>query len=120
MRCALAITVAVLAIAGCAAGATPSPAPPAFSVTIYNRTEAVVAVGPAVGVSACSEAHFPPGYWNQNAPLASGAVELPVQFSTPVGYAGVVSIVVTTAGAKATVGPIDAGALPACQGVPTT
>jgi len=112
----LLVFLAVLAIWFRPAGPAP---PPAFSWAIYNRTEATVAVGPAMALAPCAATRIAP---DQTPPPgatgAPGAIPLSVGFDTPAGYAGVLSVVVTSEGTHVYVGEIDLASLPGCKGRP--
>jgi hypothetical protein len=90
-----------------------------FSWAIYNRTEATVAVGPAMGLAPCTStrvaADQTPGPGATSMP---GVIDLSVGFRTPRGYSGVLSVVVASDGTHVYVGEIDPTSLPACQGQP--
>ena len=108
--------LAVLAIWFRPAGPT---LPPAFSWAIYNRTEATVAVGPAMALAPCAATRIAP---DQTPPPgatgAPGAIPVSVGFHTPAGYAGVLSVVVASDGTHVYVGEVDLARLPGCQGQP--
>lgn len=112
----LLVLLAILAIWFRPGGPVP---PPAFSWAIYNRTDAIVAVGPATGLPPCTSTRIAadatpvPG-----ATVLPGTVALSVGFKTPRGYTGVLSVVVASDGTHVYVGEIDPTSLPACQGQP--
>ncbi len=107
------------------AGASPSPTPssmpvaeaPAYSLVIYNRTSATIAFGPAPGLAPCSTQRFAPTDIPASpASLVPGSTTPWLTVTLPPGYTDVVSIVVTTGGARETLGEIDSAALPRCEG----
>lgn len=112
----LLVFLAILAIWFRPGGPVP---PPAFSWAIYNRTDAIVAVGPATGLAPCASTRIA-----ADATPAPGATVLPgtfplsVGFKAPRGYTGVLSVVVASDGTHVHVGEIDPTSLPTCQGQP--
>ena len=105
-------------------GCSPSWQPPTsadtqFSVVVYNRTQ-----GPAFAlaheVAACASSRMPFAETTADATPPPGAATVgAIKITTPRGYAGIVSVVITAGGASSvTVGDIPESSLPACQGTP--
>ncbi len=110
----------LLAVTLTACSTAPSPTPPlaAFGWALYNRTEATVGIGPALGLAQCTSARFAPGPAAPGATLLPSTIPLAVQVTVPPGYTGIVSVVVASDGTHVTIGEIDPGHLPACGGFP--
>ncbi len=105
-------------------GCSPSRQPPTsadtqFSVVVYNRTQ-----GPAFvlahEVAACASSRMSFAETTVRATPPPGAATVgAVTITTPRGYTGTVSVVITAGGASSvTVGDIPDSSLPACQGTP--
>jgi hypothetical protein len=120
MRKASLLLGAVILLAGCSGiRQPPTSADTRFSVVIYNRTQAPVFVL-SLEVAACASSRIP-----ATAMLIAGATPPPgvapfpgsIKITTPRGYTGTVSVVITAGGASSvTVGDISGASLPACQG----
>lgn len=108
---------------------------PAAGITwaVYNRTLATIAAGPVASVAACSSGRVtasetplapvasgaePPGVGLWNVPVPPGVVAVPITVEVPRGGPGVVSVVVTSSGARTTLGEISPASLPPCSGQP--
>lgn len=114
----LGLVVVTLLIAACS-GHTTSPATPGdWTAVVYNRTtSAVYAVG---RVDACSTLRISEANTHGTGEsVPSGLVAVgPVRITTPAGYGGTVSVVVTASGApKVTIGDVPEASLPTCQGM---
>ena len=120
MRDASLLLGAAILLAGCSVvRQPPTSADTQFSVAIYNRTRAPVFVL-SREVAACASSRMP-----ASAMLVEGATPPPgvalfpgaVKITTPRGYTGTVSVVITAGGSSSvTVGDIPESSLPACQG----
>ena len=117
---AIALGLASAVAVACSAGPVSGSPNLEFSWAVYNRTEATVAVGPVLGLGPCASARLAgdqtPGPGSTILPSAIALSGL--SFTTPTGYAGVVSVVVTSDGTHVTIGEIDLSSLPTCKGQP--
>ena len=105
-------------LTACSTAPSPTPPPAAFGWALYNRTEATVGIGPALGLAPCASARFAPGPASPGATLLPSAIPLAVPVTVPPGYIGTVSVVVASDGTHVTIGEIDPLRLPACGGFP--
>jgi hypothetical protein len=119
---AIGLLLTAMLVAGCS-GLTqpPTSADTQFSVVVYNRTNVRVfalfhEVGACASATMPAQDIMPVGTTPTAAP---GVASLPgsLKITTPRGYAGTVSVVVTDGGASSvTLGDLSSSALPACAG----
>lgn len=90
-------------------------------VRMYNRTLASVTIGDAWGAP-CEEAIFERASWPSappgRLPAPPGTVPLSVDLAVLSGYAGSISIIVSSAGIEFVEGIVESSRLPRCAGAP--
>jgi hypothetical protein len=121
MRAVSLLVGAAVVVAGCSPlRQPPTSADTQFSVVVYNRTRAPVFVlAHEVAGCASSRMAFTDTLVEGATPPPGVATAGAVTITTPHGYAGTVSVVISDGGASSvTVGDIPASSLPACQGNP--
>jgi hypothetical protein len=119
---AIGLLLTAMLVAGCSdPHQPPTSADTQFSVVVYNRTNVPVfalfhQVGACASATMSAQDLMPVGVTPTAAP---GVASLPgsLKITTPRGYSGMVSVVVTDGGASSvTLGDFSSSALPACAG----
>lgn len=114
----LTAVTAVLIFAACSINETQRPASAdlAWQAVVYNRT--VGAVFALTQIAPCSEATLASADMNTSGEVPTGIAAVgPIRITTPRGYSGTVSVVVTSDGDPTiTLGAISPSSLPPCHG----